>query len=265
MNRLAAAAVTRYPIGNYLGRREYNRITNAAIGKLGIIDLHSHFRLRPLLNFFRGQLGDERQSVLELGCGNGVNLFELSRMRPISAIGYDMDAAAIAQAREISEVYFDSAITFRCDDIADVAEQSSFDYVLCMDILEHVEKPRELLLKADRLVKHGAYLVISVPTERYPLVFGRRFHQSIGHVMDGYNARLLNDTVPPSYKLVTARYSTGLLASLGCALYYRGALAVPNHYIRVAMCILLVSLFKWLDVLNGERLSCSLFAVYRKP
>ena len=264
MPNLSSSTRTYHPIGDYLAQSNYSRMTNNAIRRLGIVDLHSHFRLRPLLNFFRVQTGKTAAEVLELGCGNGVNLFELSRILSVRAVGYDMDAAAIEEARRVSSAYFGSAITFRCQDVFSVEEHSSFDYALCMDVLEHVEEPQTLLLKVDRLLKHGGHLVISVPTERYPKVFGLRFHRAIGHVMDGYNLRLLDRTVPAGYERVTCSYSTGLLASLGCILYYRVALTLPIHQLSVATCILLISLFKWFDILNDERFSCSLFAVYRK-
>lgn len=253
----------RHPIGDYLAAIHQKKFTRAVIRLLGIIDLHSQFRLRPLLRFFAHD-HVAPISILELGCGNGVNLFEIYRLRQIKAIGYDLNNRAIEEAQLISRLCFNSAIDFRCEDVFAVEESTTYDYLLCIDILEHVERPRELLANMDRYLKVGGCLVISVPTEHYPRIFGRRFHEDIGHVMGGYSANLLNTTVPENYRRISVAYSTGLIASVGCMLYYRVALRTPIHFLRTGACISLMTLFKWLDIINSPRVSCSLFAVYQK-
>jgi 2-polyprenyl-3-methyl-5-hydroxy-6-metoxy-1,4-benzoquinol methylase len=262
-----AISITNYnrPIGDYLAEIHHNKLTRVAIRKLGIIDLHSHSRLKPMLHYFNTALPEMAEaSILEVGCGNGVNLFEIHRRRHVRAVGYDMDANAIEEARKVSERCFNSAIDFYCQDVFLIEDKGSYDYILCMDILEHVHAPTQLLLDLDRYLKVNGCVIISVPTEKYPLLFGEKFHRRIGHVMNGYSLAQLGSTMPQRYELVHSVYSTGLFISLGCALYYRIALSIRNRYVRLALCIMIIAIFKKLDFINNDRVSCSLFAVYRK-
>jgi 2-polyprenyl-3-methyl-5-hydroxy-6-metoxy-1,4-benzoquinol methylase len=253
------------PIGDFVSVLHERRWTRWAVRTLGIVDLHSHTRLRPLLAYFSDLQIQRPIRVLEVGCGNGVNLFELYRRRRVRAIGYDLSDSAIDEAKYINEMCFHSAIEFHNKDVRDdfsVADRH--DCVLCMDILEHLEEPRRLLDALDPTLRPGGVVLVSVPTPRYVEVFGREFNTSIGHVVDGYTLAMLDGVMPPTFQRVDHRYSTGRLASVGCALYYRAAMQIERKEIRLAAHLLLLALFKWFDPFNSPQSSCSLFAVYEK-
>jgi SAM-dependent methyltransferase len=252
------------PIGDFIAAVHDRQLTRLAIRALGVIDLHSHSRLRPLFDYFDNMSPEKTLSILEVGCGDGINLFELHRRRGVHAVGYDLNPSAIEQAQRVNVTCFESALEFHCQEVTQIKDGGTYDYILCMDILEHINQPVELLGALDPLLKPGGCIVISVPTKRYPVVFGHRFNLDIGHVMDGYTLPLLDDIISGRYTRIYHAYSTGRLASLGCMLYYRLAMQVGQRQARLALHIILIALFKWVDPLNDSKSSCSLFAVYKK-
>jgi 2-polyprenyl-3-methyl-5-hydroxy-6-metoxy-1,4-benzoquinol methylase len=77
--------------------------------------------------------------------------------------GVDYSEEAIKEAGEylgdLEGVHLikDNAETFRTD--------HTFDYVICTEVLEHVENPEKVLQTIFELAKPGATIIISVPNE----------------------------------------------------------------------------------------------------
>ena len=252
------------PIGDYTYPFYQSRAAHLVVRLLGTPDLHSHLRIAPVLDFFKRHVRpDVTVSVLEVGCGSGLNLFELGRLADVRAVGYDLKPEAIAVANEIAGRVGAGRVEFYCRDAALIEETRTFDWLLLIDVLEHLETPGQLLEKLDANVKEGGLVLISVPTPCYPRVFGEAFHREVGHVVDGYRLAALDRLLPAPYERVAYQYNTGLVASLGCALYYRFARTLKPKPLRWMAGTLLLP-FKWLDFINNERVSCSLFAAYRK-
>ena len=119
--------------------------------------------------------------VVEIGCGDGALLAELSsRGFGGSLTGFDISAAAVELARgraiprvELVEVFDGNRLP---------AGDTSFDLGLLSHVLEHVERPGELLREAARVCRA---LVVEVPLERN-LSGGRgakrASSEEIGHV-----------------------------------------------------------------------------------
>src|SRR5947209_1652314 len=179
------------PVGDYFECFYRNPMARMLYRVFGTDDLHTHYRLRPMLDYFRKQFAanpGQTLRILEIGSGSGQNLFELFRMGQIEAVGYDLDPEHVSVARLVSDERFGGKIPFILADAAQVAETSAYDYVLFMDILEHVHHPEQIIRNMDRCLKLGGAMVVSVPTPRYPEVFGREMHERIGHLVDGYTA-----------------------------------------------------------------------------
>src|SRR5664280_1689839 len=73
----------------------------------GTIDLHSHIRIRPLVRLLLPLLPREPVNLIEFGCGTGLNLFELAKVKKnILAEGYDLDESSIKHGERIRKDYF---------------------------------------------------------------------------------------------------------------------------------------------------------------
>jgi SAM-dependent methyltransferase len=255
------------PIGSYthrLTRSPIKRVLNLAFG---MSDLHSHLRLRPMLDYVEGLSTlrtSGRTQALELGCGGGINLFELAQRFPsLHGLGYDLNRSAITSAREVAARLFPERLIFHEADACRQDLGSKVDIVLLIDFLEHVPDPKGLMRRVSGCVRVGGQVLISVPTTRYPQVFGREFHKAVGHLVDGYDLTTLNALVPKDLTLAHHRYSTGVLASALCALFYRVLRRLPDS-VPVKLLRLCTVPAARVDFFNGPNHSCSLFAAYKK-
>ncbi|CAK1314192.1 type 12 methyltransferase [Burkholderia pseudomallei] len=247
---------------NNMGSSKWNLVTRL----LGAIDLHYHFRSKPLHKFFTLNDHNPRVRVLEFGCGDGVNLFGLrSRLPALTGVGIDIDPELIGKANKFAAIKGYNKLHFVCADAVEAsdAEDASFDYVLLIDVLEHLDNPRALLEGVEKKLRPDGSVLISVPTHRYPRVFGLKYHSAVGHVRDGFNLQELDQLLGPSYKRTQYSYNTGLVASIACACFYRLIPKIPVRKIAILSMISL-HLSRLVDVFNGESLSCSLWAVYQR-
>jgi 2-polyprenyl-3-methyl-5-hydroxy-6-metoxy-1,4-benzoquinol methylase len=253
--------------GSYAAALESSALKRLALRWLGTPDLHSHFRLAPFLRHaerLRPRRPLDSLVVLEFGCGDGVNLFELAARMPIRATGYDLNAPAIKRARRIAEALGISTVEFRHEDATCSNPERRADLILLIDFLEHIPAPQAFLTQCDGWLKPGGQILVSVPTPRYPQVFGRRFANAIGHLVDGYEIGDLAGMVPQGYRLIAWKYNTGALASALCALHFRllRRLRVPVLARALQVPGLLLSGADWI---NGRRVSSGVFAAFEKP
>ncbi len=108
--------------------------------------------------------------VLDVGCGNGARLVELSR-QGWSAVGTDFDARAVEVAREAG------VGNVRVGTIHDVDGSTSFDAITMFHVLEHVEDPLPTLVRARQLLRPGGVVSIVTPNASSWLhgIYGHRW------------------------------------------------------------------------------------------
>ncbi len=231
---------------------------------LGVEDFHSHLRVAPLKKLFKTLTFEQQPpKVLEIGCGFGLNLFELSTVADFSGLGVDMAENDITLAEQTKDKLRYEHLSFHCIDVREYQPDSEVDCLLLMDVLEHLPNPADTLSRLNRYLKKSGYAIVSVPTPFYPRVFGRRFHNGVGHLVDGYWLEELQQLMPEGFSLVSYQYHTGLLTWPACFFYYRYFTEVQNRSIRLAI-ESLTAPFRWLDVVKGKYTSASLFALYQK-
>ncbi|MGF1446479.1 MAG: class I SAM-dependent methyltransferase [Pikeienuella sp.] len=103
--------------------------------------------------------------VLELGCGAGATMALIREVRAVDwAGGVERDPEAAARAEGV----FDQI--WRADleglDVAAQISPGSLDLVLCLDVLEHLAWPWEVLSDLAPLLRPGGRLILSVPNIR---------------------------------------------------------------------------------------------------
>lgn len=123
-------------------------------------------------------------SVLDVGCGEGVVTKRLAqRLSPIPVLGVDADDARL-QEEWRSRSGSSSNLSFATGSAYDLQfADRSFDLVCAIEVLEHLERPRDALAELSRVA--GKALLLSVPNEP-----GWR----ISHLLAGRNVRRLGDT-----------------------------------------------------------------------
>lgn len=239
-------------------------IKRVCVKVLGVFDYHSHLRLRPIIKLAKS--GDfENKKILEIGCGRGLNAFEVYKRTHIEKyIGCDFNMTEIERARLIKEKLNFQRLEFYNEDAFEFIEKNNLykdiTTVFLIDVLEHIEDDVAFLKKLNGYLNNNVEYIISVPTKRYPNIFGRRFHEKIGHVRDGYNIEemdaIMNDL---GKKREKCSYNTGLIGGIGAKIFYQ---KIYNKHFLDIFKILLCYIFMFIDI-NGKDVSCSMFAVYK--
>ena len=108
---------------------------------------------------------DEKFSMLDLGCGRGSGIEYLAGIFP-KATFYGLDFAdyAIKAAREKLKKYQDRVL-FSSDDVY-TFDVGSFDYIIMIELLEHLRWPKNILEKYIPIAKKAIY--ISIPSSNWP-------------------------------------------------------------------------------------------------
>jgi len=99
--------------------------------------------------------------VLDVGCGSGTLLGHLAGHAGYRA-GIELSASAAAAAAQVADEVVNVPVT---DDLP--FPPSSFDVVVCADVLEHLPEPAGALSSVARLCQPGGAVVISVPNVAY--------------------------------------------------------------------------------------------------
>jgi len=243
---------------------------------LGTLDFHSHIRLRPFIKFFNvylNQTSHDEINMLELGCGIGVNGFEFYKVasknnKKISYTGIDLNSEAIRTAKIITETKkLHKHFNFVMQD-ANVFLQThtkeKFDIIVLADIIEHINEPLNMLEQSKKVLKENGFFVVSVPTPLYPKIFGKKFHREVGHVVDGYNLRELDNIFEKNLECtrVEQKYNTGLISSVICYLNYNLLYNIKQKHLPILKAIILLP-FRYTDFINSSRVSTSLFVIYK--
>jgi ubiquinone/menaquinone biosynthesis C-methylase UbiE len=108
--------------------------------------------------------------VLDVGCGSGRHLLELSRYRGVF-VGLDMNREDLDLFRKIlrltaaKQEVRASIAAVEGDGERLPFKNDLFDCVICTETLEHVPNDRTILSELTRVLRPGGVLVISVPDE----------------------------------------------------------------------------------------------------
>ena len=187
--------------------------------RFGIEDFHSHIRWQAV----RGWIDRDSDLTVEVGCNVGVITVEVARLISGTLIASEFDDDLLAVARAAIEANGVANVELSQADLRELGEVPRFQQALLIDVLEHIDDDDLALEQLARALVPGGTLIVSVPTPRYPIVFGRPFHEAIGHVRDGYLLPDLSAKLEAvGFNVLQHHYYTGPRASWACSLYYRG-------------------------------------------
>lgn len=99
----------------------------------------------------------EAPRILEVGCGTGGNLAMLARLGEVVAV----EPTALARSLAAEKGDFDIRPGRLPDDLPFAA--ASFDLVVALDVLEHVEDDEGSLRAIARLLRPGGFAIFTVP------------------------------------------------------------------------------------------------------
>ncbi|MGQ0563084.1 MAG: class I SAM-dependent methyltransferase [Gemmatimonadota bacterium] len=105
-------------------------------------------------------------ALLELGCGNGYVAAQLASAG-WRVTATDISAEGVAVARETYAASGARFVTASIYDATLAQRLGTFDVVLAIEVIEHLQLPRELLRRAFDVLRPGGRLVVTTPYHGY--------------------------------------------------------------------------------------------------
>jgi 2-polyprenyl-3-methyl-5-hydroxy-6-metoxy-1,4-benzoquinol methylase len=140
-------------------------------------------------------------SILDVGCGEGIVSERLARRTGATVVGLDLDDEHLVAEWRRRE---SDLLSFRPGSAYELPfDDASFDCVCALEVLEHLQRPRDALAEVARVAR-SAFLV-SVPRE--PL-------WRASHLLAGRDVRALGNT-PGHVNHWSARSFEGLVSDFG--------------------------------------------------
>lgn len=176
---------------------------------LAVEDRHWWYRgrRRIVLDAVRSLSLPGQPRILDAGCGSGRNLVELARFGEAVGLEPSPRGAEVARARgagEVVEAGID-AMPF---------EDSSFDLITCLDVLEHIEDDRGALHELRRVARPGGILLITTPA--YPWLWSS--HDELNRHCRRYTRRVLLDrAVEAGWRPLRTTHFNALLLPVAAA------------------------------------------------
>lgn len=150
-----------------------------------VLQLNNYKNILPVLS----QLSSGKQSVLEVGCGSGMFLNQLSRDGWNRVIGiepsetYNQLAKQEAPAAEIISSYLKDA------KFAD----GSLDAVIMLHVIEHLEDPSSEIEEVHRILKQSGVFVVETP--RFDTIWFKLLKERERSVIPGHLMYFTTDSI----------------------------------------------------------------------
>ncbi len=121
-------------------------------------------KINPLrLDYLESEAGVADRQCLDCGCGGGLLTEGLIARGARSVLGIDLAAASLEVARLHAQSADLTGIDYQLISSHELAktQANSFDLVTCMEVLEHVPNPGELMADLAHLVRPGGDIVVT--------------------------------------------------------------------------------------------------------
>lgn len=173
----------------------------------------------------RGHLTEQSQ-VLDLGCGRG-GLVELFWRDVRLAAGLDPDLRSLSEHRARGM----PLIRGRGEQLPFADE--SFDLIVCLWVLEHVERPEELFAEVRRVLRPQGHFAFLTPNLRNPLLLLNRLAKGLPRVQRRVVSRLYgraeSDTFQVRYRANSDATIRALAARAGLEVASLKAIRDPTY------------------------------------
>ncbi len=118
--------------------------------------------INPLrLNFIHEKVNFKNKKVLDVGCGGGILAESMTKLGA-NVMGIDMGKKVIRIAK-LHALQSKLDIDYQCVSLETIATKKEpiFDVITCMEMLEHVPEPANIVSLCSRLLKPGGTLFMS--------------------------------------------------------------------------------------------------------
>jgi len=119
------------------------------------------FLVQNLLNLLNKST-NTKLNILEIGCGSGEITSYLSQKNNV--MGIDIFAEALDYCREKG---LTNLVEGDINQLDITKYYSTFDFILALDVLEHIQDDVETMHRAYSMLKPGGYFLVNVPAHKF--------------------------------------------------------------------------------------------------
>ena len=203
-------------------KRSLGRVFNATPGfrvlfyrLLNLLLLRSWYIRRELKKWASRQ--GNGAAILDAGSGFGQYTWSLSRLGAgYRILGVDVKEEQVADCNR----FFDKLgkgdnVTFKIADLTRFNEPESYDLILSVDVMEHIEEDRKVFHNFFSSMAPGGMLLISTPSDKGGSDAHEHGEEGISgfideHVRDGYNMEDIHEKLEEAgFSDIDCRYSYG--------------------------------------------------------
>ena len=169
-------------------------LKKAAIALIGLPHLGFRARARMVFDFLKGVPLDAR--ILDAGAGYGIYSLTLAER------GYKVDVleleaervAALNKMKDERPVLGDRITTTVGSLTAAPMNDSSYDVIVCSDVIEHIPDDAAAVSEMARMLVPGGLLVLTVP---YDSPHNKKIYRGFGHERPGYTEEAMRHLIAP--------------------------------------------------------------------
>jgi len=185
-------------------------------------------------------------NVLDAGAGFGQYTFWLNRKHPKwDILAIDVKEEQVADCNRFFRQIGSTNVRFEVGDLTKYVSPDTYDLVVCVDVMEHIEADVQVFRNYHASMKMGGVLIISTPSDQGGSdVHGDGESSFIEeHVRDGYNIREIEDKLRSAgFSRVEARYQYGTPGKIS----WRLSMKYPIQLLGVSKLFFLVIPFYYL-------------------
>lgn len=178
------------------------------------------------------KLNRDTEAILDAGSGFGQYSFWMSeRFSKASILAVDVKEEQVADCNGFFQQIGKSKVKFEVGDLVTFVRPSTYDVVLCVDVMEHIEEDVQVLTNYCQSLKSGGMLLISTPSN----MGGSDVHDDgetsfiEEHVRDGYGINEIEEKcLRAGFSKVEARYSYGAPGKLSWKLSMKYPMLLLN-------------------------------------
>ncbi len=135
---------------------------------------------RAICDIVRRELKSRKiKDILDLGCGVGDDIFCLNSKygaeQGLTFSGVDKNADKIEFCEARKNFRGDENIRFCVGDLTKLeSKDSSYDLVICSEVIEHLTRPLDAIREIKRVLKNGGVAIVSTPNKSNRMMRVRR-------------------------------------------------------------------------------------------
>lgn len=173
----------------------------------------SNFTYRIILNVINNFL-DSPNKILDIGCGVGtLSLYLASKGHRV--YGVDISSNAIKSCQESAKkLGLKNKVHFRVMNFPNKIPNEKFDFILLIEVIEHLENDHLALRKIYSLLNKGGIAIISTPSRNAPLYklgLAHAFDQKVGHLRRYKTYELVNKCQSVGFEVLGTKKTEGIV------------------------------------------------------